>query len=153
MAAAKRCAPSQKWCVRIKDAMPENDKPWAGGNAGLLLGGASTLAANSLYSRMSGNNLEFAIIDAAAVSKLYSINKSTLVSGTFYTFKFCSNDGEMTMYQDDVLLVPTLTGAGTGLLSAWPSTLSLAASASGQEWNGYIGSIDFNNSGDPKDFP
>jgi hypothetical protein len=152
-AAAKRCAPSQKWCVRIKDAMPENDKPWAGGNAGLLLGGASTLAANSLYSRMSGNNLEFAIIDAAAVSKLYSINKSTLVSGTFYTFKFCSNDGEMTMYQDDVLLVPTLTGAGTGLLSAWPSTLSLAASASGQEWNGYIGSIDFNNSGDPKDFP
>ncbi|MFA6118117.1 MAG: hypothetical protein WC729_29290 [Sphingomonas sp.] len=151
-AASKTCAPSQKWCVRAKDVTPENGKLWAGGNAGLLLGGASTVAANSLYSRMSGNNLEFAIIDGAAVSKLYSINKSALVSGTFYTFKLCSNDGVMTMYQDDVLLAPSLTGAGTGLLSAWPSTLSLAASASGQEWNGYIGSIDFNTSGDYRDF-
>lgn len=151
-AAAKTCGPSQKWCVRVKDVTPENGKAWAGGDAGLFLGGASIVAANSLYSRMSGNNLEFGITDAAAVGKLYSIDKSALVSGTFYTFKFCSNDGTMTMYQDDVLLAPSLTGAGIGLLSAWPSTLSLAASASGQEWNGYIGSIDFNTSGNPLDF-
>jgi hypothetical protein len=98
---------------------------------------------------MSGTNLEFAITDSTAVSKLHSINKSALVSGTFYTFTLCSNDGTMTMYQDGVLLAPSLTGAGTGLLSAWPSTFSVAATTAGQEWNGYIGSIDFCTEGTP----
>jgi hypothetical protein len=63
-------------------------------------------------------------------------------------------DGVIKIYLDGIEKTAAQGGCQNALLTKFSSTVGFGVSgASDNKLDGYIGSIDFNNSGDPKDFP
>jgi hypothetical protein len=153
-ATSKTCGPSQKWCMRAKDVTPENGRAWGGSGTpegiwGVRIVGASTANFSQLY--VNGIAAAFTTADYNGTVRTAAWNHG-FAPGSTHTITSCSNDGLMTLYADGVL-VNNGDVLGTGLISAWSPTVTLGAYTGSREGNGYIGSIDFNTSGNPLDFP
>jgi hypothetical protein len=58
----------------------------------------------------------------------------------------CINDGVISLNYDGVAKTTAQNLTGTGLISAWPATLTMGSAA---PFNGTIGGIDFCSGGNP----
>jgi hypothetical protein len=146
-AAAKTCGPRQRWCMRAKDVTPGN-WPW-------------TYSVPSSYVAVDANGVKNHIAqlgitattvyidtyDSAGAEK-YIQPAHGLTGYGSHTFISCGVDGFLTIYVDGTALPNIQVGTGTGLVSAWASDIRV-----GSVLDGYLGSLDFNSSGDYRDFP
>lgn len=150
-AASRTCAPKQRWCVRVKDATPGYGRPWASTlralwSIGDIYGGVEADAAG-VY--MNGTLLNFDVVGLSGTNTCAVVH--SLTSGT-HTVTTCVLDGVRTIYIDDVL---KRTCSATGPVARFRTPVTIGNNGAGSyaAWDGTIGSIDFNTTGDPKDFP
>jgi hypothetical protein len=151
-AAAKTCAPKQRWCVRVKDATPLNGGPWSVVTRTLASSG-TLLGPNSwwLYYYTNGE-VRWELYNAAGVSN-YILAPANFAAGSTHTITACVNDGVPAVYLDGV--APASTVAGSGILAQWNTGVYWGATTSAVTYwfDGTIGSLQFNTTGNPKDFP
>lgn len=146
---ARTCAPAQRWCVRVKDATPLNGRSWSSSDV-LLWAQGSYSAANSaglraftdgrLYFDIGANNL-----DLNRVSYTHGFTP-----GSPHTVVACDVNGVLSLTVDGTAVVVTPGSIiPNSQFQAYASTVGIGP---GTPFDGTIGSIDFNTTGDPKDF-
>lgn len=149
-AASRTCAPTQRWCVRVKDATPGYGRPWTLTTGTVLAAGGAYNGANSWNVQAYGTKIYLDSRGGDAVA--ISMNADhTFTDGSTHTIVACANDGVGTIYYDG-----SFTPAGTGAVatfSNWPTSAFMGSVAAGvYSWDGTIGSLDLNSTGDPRDF-
>lgn len=144
-AASRTCAPTQRWCIRLKDVNPLNGWAWTNFTSSTHLFDMGTGTANHVYWVPYSTVPFFMIYDGAGLDRY--IQPSLTITPGAHTITSCAVDGQMAFYVDGTAYA-TNAGSGSGVLSAWPSTVTI-----GSAFDGTIGSIDFNTTGNPLDFP
>ncbi len=149
-AASRTCAPTQRWCVRVTDATPGYGRPWTLTTGTVLAAGGAYNGANSWNVQAYGTKIYLDSRGGDAVA--ISMNADhTFTDGSTHTIVACANNGVGTLYYDG-----SFTPAGTGAVatfSAWPTSAFMGSVAAGvYSWDGTIGSLEFNTTGDPRDF-
>lgn len=155
-AAAKTCSPAQRWCVRVKDATPLNGGAWKTTIARALW--SYRVGVTSNYARLityTDGYVYFDVFDSIGTLARAATNVA-LTDGATYTFTACAKDGvnSLLITTPQNVVVASVTGTGASALQNFASTVSVGADigATAGEFNGTIGSVTFNNTGDPKDF-
>lgn len=150
-AASRTCAPKQNWCVRVKDATPGYGRKWTMTTGTVLAAGGAYNGANSWNVQAYGTKI---YLDSRGADSgvAFSMNADhTFTAGSTHTIVACANNGVGTLYYDG-----SFTPAGTGTVatfSNWPTSTFIGSVAAGvYPWNGTIGSLDLNSTGDPRDF-
>lgn len=149
-AASRTCAPTQRWCVRVKDATPGYGRRWDMTIGTVLAAGGAYNGANSWNLQSYGSKIYFDSRGGDAVAISANANH-TFAPGSTHTIVACMNDGVAAFYYDG-----SFTAAGTGpaaTLSNWPANVFIGSVAAGvYSWRGTIGTVDMNSTGDPRDF-
>ncbi|MBU1767915.1 MAG: hypothetical protein KJ648_07425 [Candidatus Omnitrophica bacterium] len=155
-AAARTCAPQQRWCVRVKDATPLNGGAWKTTIARALW--SYRVGVTSNYARLityTDGYVYFDVFDSIGTLGRAATNVA-LTDGATYTFTACAKDGvnSLLITTPQGATVASVTGTGASRLQSFASTVNVGSDigAAAGAFDGTIGSIDFNVTGDPKDF-
>lgn len=155
-ATAKTCAPKQSFCVRVKDATPLNGALWTDWSTAeprelWSFGGAANYAASFI----ANGSVYLDTKDAAGAQRYASVAiPGAVTTSTPNTLIQCEVDGTLIICVNGACSTPAATGTGTAVLSAFASSMHVGSlSGTSFFFNGTIGSISFNVTGDPKDFP
>ncbi|HEX8912912.1 MAG TPA: SGNH/GDSL hydrolase family protein, partial [Humisphaera sp.] len=126
-----------------------------GGGYATLWAAGTFSAANSIYAYISGSTLTFSIYDnAAAVKTLTYTFASGLGSGVSHRITLGSNNGALLAWIDGKP-VGSVVGAGTGIVTVWPTAFYLGywPGAAGRELYGYLRSFSVSRGATIADVP
>lgn len=137
------------WCARA-GVTPELSSAWGASPAisRFALASGTVAAANSWYlNATSATSLDFvaAVYDAAAADK--TVSRADLTAGS-HQLAVCTSSIATRTSLDGGAPGGTITGAGTGIVTTQPATVTIGQSAT-RELGGYLRNIKLCNSAEP----
>lgn len=150
----KTCGPQQRWCARFRDVRPPDTGDWSHGSTstGYLLTnypGVTSYFTLAMYV----NTFWIDLWDGSGLERYYQPSHGLGANQTPHNLTFCTVDGSaLTLCYDSTCQTSSGTGTGSGYLTRWPATQQLIQNG-GTGWEGYFGAVEFNSTGDPRDFP
>jgi lysophospholipase L1-like esterase len=126
--------PGSAWCWAA-GVWKGHDRAWGSGATQGLLSAGTFLGANSasLYV-LAGSDMRLEVRDAANAAR--TIGASTGTWPATACLRACSINGTLSLWRDGVSTGSSATGAGTGIVATWPTSMLVGrASASANESN------------------
>lgn len=125
------------WCIRLT-ATPSRGRDWhpIGGLTPVLWHVGAAAGANRVY--LTNTTVPTLVVtDGAGADRQFAATAP--LSTAQHVVRACNASGTLSLHVDGSPVAGAMSGAGTGLLGAFPSTLTIGATAGGgNEWGGVI---------------